>query len=229
MSPTPTPDWYSTHAAAFCARTFVIDMEDARTRFLRHLPAGGRILDVGCGSGRDSKRFAELGYAVDARDRSHEIANEAARRTGLAVRVEDVLAMEDRASFDGIWASAMLIHLDDADFDEAVRRLAAPCGREAFSTSRSRSRIAWMWTTAAPSASGVPKNQAGASARAGCSGSSKSGVWRTVRRRKRAGSTRSRGASSISGDDDGPRGQQARTAPPRLAPEQRRPRRRTSC
>ncbi len=120
----PTPDWYSTHAAAFCARTFVIDMEDARARFLRHVPAGGRILDVGCGSGRDSKRFAELGYAVDARDRSREIADEAARRTGLAVRVEDVLKMDDRDAFDGIWASAMLIHLDDAEFDEAVRRLA---------------------------------------------------------------------------------------------------------
>ena len=119
-----TPDWYSAHAAAFCARTFVIDMEDARTRFLRHVPAGGRILDVGCGSGRDSKRFAELGYAVDARDRSREIADEAARRTGLAVRVEDVLELDDRDAFDGIWACAMLIHLDDAKFDEAVRRLA---------------------------------------------------------------------------------------------------------
>ena len=118
------PDWYSTHAAAFCARTFVIDMEDARARFLRHVPAGGRILDVGCGSGRDSKRFAELGYAVDARDRSREIADEATRRTGLAVRVEDVLEMDDRDAFDGIWASAMLIHLDDDEFGEAVRRLA---------------------------------------------------------------------------------------------------------
>ena len=117
-------DWYSTHAAAFCARTFVIDMEDARARFLRHVPAGGHILDVGCGSGRDSKRFAELGYAVDARDRSREIADEAARRTGLAVRAEDVLEMDDRDAFDGIWASAMLIHLDDAQFDEALRRLA---------------------------------------------------------------------------------------------------------
>ena len=123
--PTPTPDWYSTHAAAFCARTFAIDMEPARQRFLRHVPARGRILDVGCGSGRDSKRFAELGYAVDARDRSREIADEATRRTGLAVRVEDVLEMTDRDAFDGIWASAMLIHIEsDDEFLEAVRRLA---------------------------------------------------------------------------------------------------------
>jgi 2-polyprenyl-3-methyl-5-hydroxy-6-metoxy-1,4-benzoquinol methylase len=122
--PSPTPDWYSTHADAFCPRTFVVETEGTRARFPRHEPAGSPILDVGCGSGRDSKRFAELGYAVDVRDRSREIADEAARRTGLAVRVEDVLELDDRDAFDGIWACAMLIHLDDAKFDEAVRRLA---------------------------------------------------------------------------------------------------------
>ena len=119
----PTPDWYSTHAAPFCARTFAIDMEPARQRFLRHVPAGGRILDVGCGSGRDSLRFHELGYEVDARDRSPAIADEARRCTGLAVRVEDVLEMQDDAAFDGIWASAMLIHFDEPRIHEAVRRL----------------------------------------------------------------------------------------------------------
>ena len=119
----PSPDWYSTHAAPFCARTFAIDMEPARQRFLRHVRAGGRILDVGCGSGRDSVRFHKLGYEVDARDRSPAIAEEARRRTGLAVRVEDVLEMQDDAAFDGIWASAMLIDLDEPEFREAVWRL----------------------------------------------------------------------------------------------------------
>jgi len=120
----PYPEWDSTHGAALCPRNFAINMEVAQTRFLRHVPAAARILDVGWGSGRDGLRFAELRYQVDVRDRSGKIAHKAARRTGLAVRVEDVLEMDDRDAFDGIWACAMLIHLDDDDFSEAVRRLA---------------------------------------------------------------------------------------------------------
>jgi 2-polyprenyl-3-methyl-5-hydroxy-6-metoxy-1,4-benzoquinol methylase len=102
---------------------FAIDMDATRRRFLRHVPMGGRILDVGCGSGRDAKRFAELGYEVEVRDRSPAIADEAQRLTGFKVGVEDVLEMTDDAQFDGIWASAMLLHLDEIDFREAVRRL----------------------------------------------------------------------------------------------------------
>ncbi len=101
-------------------------MEATRRRFQCHVPAGGRIPDIGCGSGRAPKRFAELGYEVEARDRSPAIAGEARRLTGLEVGVEDVLEMTDDARFDGIWACALLLHLDDTgpDFREAMRRLA---------------------------------------------------------------------------------------------------------
>jgi SAM-dependent methyltransferase len=121
----PTSDWYSANAAPFCARTFAIDMEAASRRFLRHVPSGGRILDVGCGCGRDAKRFAELEYEVEARDRSPAIADEARRLTGLKVGVEDVLDMTDDARLDRIWACVMLLHLDDKgpEFRDAVRRL----------------------------------------------------------------------------------------------------------
>jgi hypothetical protein len=54
VTSSPTPDWYSANAAPFCAWTFAIDMNATRRRFLRHVPMGGRILRVGCGSGRDA-------------------------------------------------------------------------------------------------------------------------------------------------------------------------------
>jgi SAM-dependent methyltransferase len=117
-------EWYDSNAAEFCARTIAIDMDESRSRFLRHVPPGGRLLDVGCGSGRDSRRFVELGYEVEARDRSSVMVAEARRLTGLPVVVEDVLEMRDVAAFDGIWACAMLLHFEESEFRVAVQRLA---------------------------------------------------------------------------------------------------------
>jgi 2-polyprenyl-3-methyl-5-hydroxy-6-metoxy-1,4-benzoquinol methylase len=42
--------------------------------FLSFIKPGGSILDLGCGSGRDSKMFLENGYKVTAVDGSSELA-----------------------------------------------------------------------------------------------------------------------------------------------------------
>jgi SAM-dependent methyltransferase len=77
-------------------------MEPVHGRFPRHVPADGRILDAGCGSGRDAKQYAKFGYEVEARERSAVIADEARLLTELGVGVEEVLEMADDAHFDGI-------------------------------------------------------------------------------------------------------------------------------
>ena len=76
-----TLKYYATHAAAFADSTAGVDMEPIRTRFLRYLPAGGRILDLGCGSGRDTKAFLEKGFQVDAVDGSAELCERASKLT----------------------------------------------------------------------------------------------------------------------------------------------------
>ena len=48
-------------------------MSDARQRFLQCLPQQARILDFGCGSGRDTKFFLDSGFAADAVDGSPEL------------------------------------------------------------------------------------------------------------------------------------------------------------
>ena len=80
--------------------------------------ANGHILDAGCGSGRDSKAFQELGYAVSAFDASEEICRFATEYLGQEVqcrRFEDVI---EENCYDGIWASASLLHVSKKDIDE---------------------------------------------------------------------------------------------------------------
>ena len=70
--------YYDINAARFVADTVHVDMADLHARFLAHIPAGGLILDAGCGSGRDSKAFIDAGLRVRAFDAS-------ARATSVSV------------------------------------------------------------------------------------------------------------------------------------------------
>ena len=63
-----TIDYYNQYADKFVVSTFHIVMEEIYHSFIRYLPDGGDILDLGCGSGRDSLAFKKLGYLVEAID-----------------------------------------------------------------------------------------------------------------------------------------------------------------
>ena len=66
----PTLRYYEDHAEEFTANTIDADMKDIRSRFLTYLPEDARILDFGCGTGRDTKAFLDLAYEVAALDGS---------------------------------------------------------------------------------------------------------------------------------------------------------------
>lgn len=63
---TDTDTWYTAHAEAFLEATEHIDMGALRGPFLDLLSPGAVILDVGCGSGRDSLAFLHKGFRVVA-------------------------------------------------------------------------------------------------------------------------------------------------------------------
>lgn len=80
-------------------------------RFLAHVPAGGAVLELGCGAGQDSEAMLAAGYDVTPTDGTPEMARQAAERLGRPVEVllfEDIAA---RDAFDGIWANACLLHV----------------------------------------------------------------------------------------------------------------------
>lgn len=119
----PTVDYYSQGASGFFAATANVDMAALHERFLASLPGGARILDAGCGSGRDAKAFAERGYAVVAFDASPELARLASAHCGFEVQVKTFEAIDEVDAYDGIWCCASLLHVPRAALQATVARL----------------------------------------------------------------------------------------------------------
>ena len=117
--------YYNTHAQAFNANTQAVSFAACQQRFLQYLPASARILDFGCGSGRDTKAFLAQGFQVDALDGSAELCQMAAEYTGISVQQMFFQDFQARDEYQGIWACASLLHLPREELIPVLRALAA--------------------------------------------------------------------------------------------------------
>lgn len=107
--------WYDRNTQHYIDRTLDVDLSHLYERFLRYVPAGGRILDAGCGSGRDSLAFHRLGYDVVPMDASIEMVKHARQLLGTEAihqRHQDVDFVD---AFDGVWSMASLLHVPHAE------------------------------------------------------------------------------------------------------------------
>lgn len=110
-----TLDFYDRNAEEYGGMTFPADMSETRQVFLNLLKDGDSVLDLGCGSGRDSKSFMDAGYRVTAVDGSAGMCAVAERNTGLTVRHLLFSELDYEEEFDGIWACASLLHVPSAE------------------------------------------------------------------------------------------------------------------
>lgn len=115
--------YYEANAQRFFAETVGVDMSELRERFLTAIPAGGSILDAGCGSGRDSKAFLDRGFRVTAFDASAEMARLASDHIHQPVAVRRFEEVDEQDVYDGVWACASLLHLPEAQLRTALARL----------------------------------------------------------------------------------------------------------
>ena len=106
-----TKEYYQNNAQAFFDDTVNADISEQYDRFLKYIPNGGKILDFGCGSGRDAKAFLQKGYCVNAIDGSSELCRLASDYCGIPVKCMDFYDLSDKEKYDGIWACASLLHI----------------------------------------------------------------------------------------------------------------------
>ncbi len=115
--------YYNTSAVNYIEGTLANDMQQLRQAFTDLLPEGGHILDLGCGSGRDSKAFLSEGFEVTAMDASPAIAYHASHHINQKVLVKKAQDIEVADTYNGIWACASLLHLPDWELAPVLKRL----------------------------------------------------------------------------------------------------------
>ena len=96
-----TIDYYNKNAKEYSSSTIGVDFSATQERFLNYLPQHAKILDFGCGAGRDTKALCKI----------------ASLYTGIAVRQMFFQQLDAVAKYDGIWACASILHLP---YDELV-------------------------------------------------------------------------------------------------------------
>ena len=107
-----TIQYYKDNAGNYVKQTVNADMGGMYVDFLAYIPQGGRILDVGFGSGRDLAYFSKQGYLAHGIDLVEEFVLRA-QKEGLSAKVGNFHDLPFEEEFDGIWACASLLHSDN--------------------------------------------------------------------------------------------------------------------
>ena len=97
-----TLTYYNTQAKNFVSDTVDVAFSQMQNIFLEYVPEGGKILDFGCGSGRDTKYFLSKGYEVEATDGSEELCKLASEYTGIQVKQMLFEELKANGVYDGI-------------------------------------------------------------------------------------------------------------------------------
>lgn len=119
-----TLQYYNEHAELFTADTQSSDMTEKYAPFLNRLSDGAHIMDLGCGSGRDSAKFLQMGYTVTSVDGSEELCRIAEAHTGQTVHYMLFDEIPWQNQFDGVWACASLLHCTMEELPHVLQKVA---------------------------------------------------------------------------------------------------------
>ena len=137
-------DWYNENKDAYIQGGDVL-LSDTLDVFLTYVPKEGRILDMGCGAGRDVDYFVQKGYYAVGIDISNEMIKHARTHFQGEFLISDVTETQlPEKSFDAVWSSsALFTHLDKDERTKALEevvRILKPEGVFGFIVMKNDSR-----------------------------------------------------------------------------------------
>ncbi|MDO5294059.1 MAG: class I SAM-dependent methyltransferase [bacterium] len=108
----------------FSERTYVYNLEGIQKRFIHMLPEKAIIMDLGCGSGKNTLYFKSQGLTVIPVEGSRVLCNIATKHTGIKVRHMRVSELNEVSKYDGVWTGSSLIHLSYNEAIDVLHRIA---------------------------------------------------------------------------------------------------------
>lgn len=117
---------YNQHAESFWQGTRDHDVSQNRSALLDNLIGAGpfRILDFGCGPGRDLRAFKELGHEAIGLDGAERFVELARRYSNCDVWHQDFLGLDlPPEYFDGVFANASLFHVPSRELPRILKEL----------------------------------------------------------------------------------------------------------
>jgi 8-oxo-dGTP pyrophosphatase MutT (NUDIX family)/ubiquinone/menaquinone biosynthesis C-methylase UbiE len=119
-----TTQTYDEIAPDFAVKHWETDLSAQLGRFCAYLHPGARVLDIGCGPGRDVLGLAEQGFLAVGLDRSAGMLREAkAHGAGRLVQADARALPFAGGSLDGVWACASLLHLPKAELPATLAEI----------------------------------------------------------------------------------------------------------
>jgi 2-polyprenyl-3-methyl-5-hydroxy-6-metoxy-1,4-benzoquinol methylase len=118
-----TVQFYEEHAQEYFERTVSADLSPIYDEFSKWVPPGSKVLDAGCGSGRDVKNLHLRGFDVMGIDGSAALVKLARQYSGANCRTMRLENINFVRRFDGIWSCASLLHVPKPKLISVLRRL----------------------------------------------------------------------------------------------------------
>lgn len=116
-----TRAFYEKNASGYADTTLNAPIAPILLAFAAQLPAGGKVIDLGCGAGRDLALFRLRGLQPVGLDYSRALSFLAQRHSDAPVVIGDMRVLPFASEvFDGGWAAASLLHLRRNEIPSAL-------------------------------------------------------------------------------------------------------------